>query len=82
RSPMADEIDRKLLDKRVAHRYVKKGVLDEKDWEKHMKSLPDLAEQAMPVESDLDDDDLDDLDEEDDDEVEEAAAPSSEEKES
>ena len=64
---MADEIDRKLLDKRVAHRYVKKGVLDEKDWEKHMKSLPDLAEQAMPVESDLDDDDLDDLDEEDDD---------------
>jgi len=77
---MADEIDRKLIDKRVAHRYVKKGVLDEKDWEKHMKSLPDLAEQAMPVESDLEDDDLEDLDEEDDDEVEEAAAPSSEEK--
>jgi hypothetical protein len=56
---MADEIDRKLLDKRVAHRYVRKGLLDEKDWEKHLKSLPDVAAQAVPVESDLDQDDLD-----------------------
>ena len=68
---MADAPDPKLFDKRVAHRYVRKGRLDEKEWEKHLKSLPDLADQAVPVESDLDQDDLDDdLDEE-----PEAAAP-------
>jgi len=63
---MADAPDPKLFDKRVAHRYVRKGRLDEKEWDKHVKSLPDLADQAVPVESDLDQDDLDDddLDEE------------------
>ena len=76
---MSDDIDRKLLDKRVAQGYIKKGRLDEKEWEKHLKSLPDLAAQAVPVESDLDDDDLDDLDDEGElDEVApQAAAPSS-----
>jgi hypothetical protein len=68
---MADTIDRKLLDKRVAHRYVRKGLLDEKDWEKHLKTLPDVAAQAVPVESDLDHDDFED----DEDEVE-SEAPS------
>ncbi len=57
---MADPTEPKLLDKRVAHRYVRKGILDEKEWDKHLKSLPDLAGQAVPIESDLDDDDLDD----------------------
>ena len=62
---MADSIENKLLDKRVAHRYVRKGRLDEKDWEKHVKTLPDLADQAVAVEAsmsaddDLDEDDLD-----------------------
>jgi len=56
---MSEEIDRKLLDKRVAQRYLKKGRLDEKEWEKHLKALPDLAEQAVPIESALDPD-LDD----------------------
>ncbi len=51
---MPDEIDRKLVDKRVVQRYVKKGRLDEKDYEKLLKGLPDLADQAVPVESDLD----------------------------
>jgi hypothetical protein len=70
---MADAPDPKLFDKRVAHRYVRKGRLDEKEWEKHVKSLPDLADQAVPVESDLDGDELDDdLDE---DPEEAAAAP-------
>jgi hypothetical protein len=63
---MPDEIERKLLDKRVAHRYVKKGRLDEKDYEKHIKSLPDLADQAVPIESDLDDDFEDEMDEDED----------------
>jgi hypothetical protein len=67
---MADEIDRKLLDKRVAQRYLKKGVLDEKEYEKHLKSLPDLEQQALPLDADLEapnaldlDDDDEDMDE-------------------
>ena len=48
---MADQIENKQVDKRVAHRYVRKGVLDEKDYERHLKSLPDLTEQAMPIEA-------------------------------
>ena len=47
---MAD-FENKLVDKRVAHRYVRKGLVDEKDYEKYVKGLPDLAEQAMPVEA-------------------------------
>ena len=69
---MADAPDPKLFDKRVAHRYVRKGRLDEKEWDKHLKSLPDLADQAVPVESDLDGEDLDD---DEDDELEADAAP-------
>jgi hypothetical protein len=57
---MPDDIDRKLVDKRVVQRYLKKGRLDEKDYERHMKSLPDLADQAVPIESDLDDEDFED----------------------
>lgn len=60
---MSDEIDRKLVDKRVVQRYLKKGRLEEKDYEKHLKSLPDLADQAVPIESDLDDDMDEDEDE-------------------
>jgi hypothetical protein len=71
---MADAPDLKLFDKRVAHRYVRKGRLDEKEWDKHLKSLPDLADQAVPVESDLDGEDLDDVDD-DDEELEADAAP-------
>ena len=61
---MSDEIDRKLVDKRVVQRSLKKGRLEEKDYEKHLKSLPDLADQAVPIESDLDDDMDEDEDEE------------------
>lgn len=66
---MAD-IESKQIDKRVAHRYVRKGVLDEKEWEKHVKSLPDLADQALPLEATMDGDDFDDVDD-DEDELEE-----------
>jgi hypothetical protein len=48
---MADQIENRHVDKRVAHRYLRKGVLDEKDFERHLKTLPDLAEQAMPIEA-------------------------------
>jgi hypothetical protein len=48
---MADQIENRHVDKRVAHRYLRKNVLDEKDWEKHLKSLPDLADQAVAIEA-------------------------------
>jgi pantothenate kinase len=53
---MPDDIESKLIDKRVVQRYLRKGRVDEKDYDRYLKSLPDLAEQAVPVESDLDQD--------------------------
>ena len=64
---MADPIENKLVDKRVAHRYMRKGVLDDKDYDKFMKSLPDLADRAVAVEALIEDDVLDDDDEDEDD---------------
>jgi hypothetical protein len=57
---MTDQPENKLVDKRVAHRYVRKGVLDEKDYDKHIKGLPDLADQAAPVEASIEGEDLED----------------------
>ncbi|HTT71315.1 MAG TPA: hypothetical protein VMG32_08845 [Anaeromyxobacteraceae bacterium] len=51
---MPDDLERKLVDKRVVNRYLKKNLVDEKDYEKYLRSLPDLSEQAVPIESDLD----------------------------
>jgi K+/H+ antiporter YhaU regulatory subunit KhtT len=56
---MADQFDNKQLDKRVVHRYLKKGIVDEKEFERLQKSLPDLAEQAMPVEASMEADEAD-----------------------
>ena len=50
---MPDTIDNKIIDKRVARRYVRKGLLDEKEYERYLKSLPDVADQAVPVESEV-----------------------------
>jgi len=57
---MADPIETRLIDKRVAHRYVRKGILDEKEYERHLKSLPDLAEQALAVEASMEGEDRED----------------------
>jgi hypothetical protein len=59
---MADQPDNRTVDKRVAHRYLRKGIVDEKDYDRYVKSLPDLAEHAMPVEASMEHDDLDDED--------------------
>jgi hypothetical protein len=48
---MSDTIDPKLLDKRTASRFLKKGMLAEKDYERFLKSLPDLADKAESVEA-------------------------------
>jgi hypothetical protein len=46
----------------VVKRYVRKGVVDEKEYAAHLKALPDLESQALSVESAMDgelDDDAD-----------------------
>ena len=57
---MADTLDNKVMDRRVVKRYVRKGVVDEKDYAAYLKALPDLAEQALPVESAMDGEPIDD----------------------
>jgi hypothetical protein len=59
---MADPFENKVVDKRVAHRYVRKGIVDEKEYEKYVKALPDLADRAAAVEASIEGDDLDDED--------------------
>ena len=46
---MSETIDPRYSDKRTAERYIKSGQLDEKVWEKHIKTLPDVAEKGEPV---------------------------------
>jgi len=57
---MSEPIENRLVDKRVAHRYVEKGALEEKEFERYLKSLPDLADRAVPIESEIEGDELDD----------------------
>jgi hypothetical protein len=59
---MADQLENKHVDKRVMQRYVKKAIIEEKELERYMKALPDLAEQAVPVEAAIEADELDDED--------------------
>ena len=62
--------ENKLIDKRVVNRYVRKGIVEDKTYRDLLKDLPDLAEQALPVEASMghaadleDEDEDDDLDE-------------------
>ena len=41
-----DEIPLRYLDRRVVERYIKKGLLDEKEYQRRLKALDDLAENA------------------------------------
>jgi hypothetical protein len=70
---MPDTIEPRFLDKRTAERYQRAGLLDEKAYERHLKSLPDVTEKSVPVETTMtDDEDFDD--EEDGDEGDEGAS--------
>ncbi len=60
---MADQLENKLVDKRVAHRYVRKNVVDEKDYDRYLKSLPDLADQAVAIEAAMEGEPDDEADE-------------------
>ena len=48
-----EEIPIRYLDRRVVDRYVKKGLLDEKDYQRYLKSLEDLADRAGSVETEF-----------------------------
>lgn len=50
---MSEMNETRHLDKRVVARYIRKGKLDEKEYERHLKALPDLEAQAVPVESEF-----------------------------
>jgi hypothetical protein len=58
---MAD-FENRQIDKRVVHRYLRKAIVDEKEYERHVKSLPDLADQAMPIEASIEGEELDEDD--------------------
>jgi hypothetical protein len=47
------EIPVRYLDRRVVERYIKRGLLDEKEYARHLKSLQDLAENAGSVETEF-----------------------------
>ncbi len=62
---MADSPDPKFTDKRTYERYIRSGQLDEKAWQKHVSSLPDVSEKSVPVETKMsDEDEMDDYDDE------------------
>lgn len=62
---MANPTDPKYLDKRTAERYLRSGTLDEKAYQRHIESLPDVAEKGVPVETVMHDEIEDDEDFED-----------------
>lgn len=47
------ELPAKYLDRRTVERYVKKGLVDEKELARHLKALPDLTERASKVETEF-----------------------------
>jgi hypothetical protein len=47
------EIPVRYLDRRVVERYIKRGLLDEKEYARHLKSLTDLAENAGSIETEF-----------------------------
>ena len=48
------EIDLRYTDKRTVERYMKQGLVDEKAFEKHIKSLPDVAEKGEKLQAEAD----------------------------
>lgn len=47
------ELDLNKIDRRIVERLVKKGQLTDKDYERHLKSLPDLTDEAEPIATEL-----------------------------
>ena len=63
----------KQIDRRVAERYLRRGLMADKDWKQHLKDLPDLEGKFDTINLDAIVAGVDD-DEEDEDETEAAAS--------
>jgi hypothetical protein len=50
-----NELKRKHLDSRTSDRYLKKGIVSQKDFDAHIKNLPDEEANATFVQMDLHD---------------------------
>jgi len=51
---MADPIDPKNVDKRISQRLIASGHLDDKAYDRYLKSLPAVSEKSSPVETAMD----------------------------
>ena len=54
---MPDTVDPKLVDKRTAERYLREGQIDQKTYERFLKTLPDVVEKSEPVTTSMAEDD-------------------------
>jgi len=68
-----DSKPQRQFDVRTVERNIKKGYFTRKDYEKYLKSLPDVAEKVAPADEDPTDD-LDEVDEAEDEPATTAAA--------
>jgi hypothetical protein len=48
-----EEISLRYLDRRTVERYLKRGMIDEKEYARYLKSLEDLSENAGSVETEF-----------------------------
>jgi hypothetical protein len=62
-----DAKNKRLFDLRTLERNIKKGLITRKDYEKYLKTLPDVAGLVLPPEEAILDDDEDELDEDEED---------------
>ncbi len=50
---MKQAIDIKTLDRRIAERMIRIGEITQEQWDKHLESLPDDADKAATIETEL-----------------------------
>lgn len=50
---MTMSTDPKVFDKRLVERLIKRGTISAQAYEQHLAELPDLADQAAPIEAKL-----------------------------
>jgi hypothetical protein len=54
--------DPRFWDVRTVDRRIRRGLLNRKDYDKHLKSLPDVADKAQPIDlANSDEDDMVDV---------------------
>jgi len=51
---MPENPDPRFIDRRTLERYLRNGQVDEKEYERYLKNLPDAADKAASVETVMD----------------------------